>query len=176
MHYHWLKLATLGMLRLRMNWAFLGDYQLSPEVLQYMRRTMGRKVHESPDTWVALRQYRDPYLVDDQRGDGAENIRNFERWLYQRDLAPDGHTVATHRIEPPPDFRELNDGQHDLTVRFVRVIKPGRPVANPEHIPRGARTLHSPTRSPYTYYGRTIAVAGAPHFSLDPLASRRTPS
>ena len=40
----------------------------------------------------------------------AENIRNFERWLYQRDLAPDGKTVAAHRIEPPAKFRELNGG------------------------------------------------------------------
>ncbi|MBM3883441.1 MAG: hypothetical protein FJ387_27665 [Verrucomicrobia bacterium] len=109
-HYHWLKLSTLNMLRLRMNWLFLGDYRVAPDLLQYMRRTMGRKVHESPDAWVALRQYRDPYLVDDQRGDGTENIRNFERWLYQRDLAPDGRTVAVERIEPPEKFRQLNGG------------------------------------------------------------------
>lgn len=108
--YHWLKLATLNMLRLRMNWVFLGDYRVAPDLLQYMRRTMGRKVHESPDAWVALRQYRDSYLVNDQHGDGTENIRNFERWLYQRDLAPDGMTTATERIEPPAKFRELNGG------------------------------------------------------------------
>ena len=108
--YHYLKLSTLNMLRLRMNWVFLGDYRVAPELLQYMRRTMGRKVQESPDAWVALRQYRDSYLVDQQRGDGTENIRNFERWLYQRDLAPDGLTVATHRIEPPTKFAALNGG------------------------------------------------------------------
>ena len=109
-HYHWIKLATLNMLRLRMNWVFLGDYRVAPDLLQYMRRTMGRKVQESPDAWVALRQSRDSYLVSDQLGDGTENIRNFERWLYQRDLAPDGKTVAAHRIEPPAQFRELNGG------------------------------------------------------------------
>ena len=108
--YHWLKLATLNMLRLRMNWVFLGDYRVAPALLQYMRRTMGRKVGDSPDAWAALRQYRDPYLVDDQRGDGAENIRNFERWLYQRDLAPDGFTVAADRVEPPAELRKLNGG------------------------------------------------------------------
>jgi hypothetical protein len=109
-HYHWLKLSTLNMLRLRMNWVFLGDYRVAPDLLQYMRRTMGRKAQESPDAWVALRQYRDPYLVDDQRGDGTENIRNFERWLYQRDLAPDGLTMPTYRIEPPTQFAALNGG------------------------------------------------------------------
>jgi len=108
--YHWIKLATLNMLRLRMNWVLLGDYRVAPELLQYMRRTIGRKVQESPDAWVALRQYADSYLMNDQRGDGTENIRNFERWLYQRDLAPDGNTVAAHRIEPPSKFAELNGG------------------------------------------------------------------
>ncbi len=108
--YHYLKLSTLNMLRLRMNWVFLGDYRVASDLLQYMRRTMGRKVQESPDAWVALRQYRDSYLVDDQRGDGTENIRNFERWLYQRDLAPDGLTTATHRIEPPAKFAGVNGG------------------------------------------------------------------
>jgi len=49
-----------------MNWVFLGDYRVAPDLLQYMRRTMGRKVQESPDAWVALRQSRDPYLVSDQ--------------------------------------------------------------------------------------------------------------
>ena len=109
-HYHWVKLATLNMLRLRMNWVFLGDYSVAPDLMQYMRRTMGRKVKDSPDAWVALRQYRDSYLVNDQHGDGTENIRNFERWLYQRDSAPDGLTAPTHRIEPPGSFAELNGG------------------------------------------------------------------
>ena len=81
-----------------MNWVFAGDYSASPEIIDYARLTMGKHVNNSPDAWVALRQYKDTWV------DGTENIRNFERWLYQRDVADGGQTYATYRTNYTSDY------------------------------------------------------------------------
>ncbi|MEM8529672.1 MAG: hypothetical protein AAGF95_02450 [Chloroflexota bacterium] len=112
-NYYFNKMANLNMLRLRMNWVFWGDYSVAPEIFEYTRKTMGKTVTDSPDAWVALRQYA---VMPEMGGDGIENIRNYERWVMQRDVEPNGRTVATHRIDPPADsdgFPEINGGSYE---------------------------------------------------------------
>ena len=101
-HYYFWKMAYLNSLRLRMNWVFAGDYSASPEIIDYARLTMGKHVNNSPDAWVALRQYKDTWV------DSTENIRNFERWLYQRDVANGGQTYPTYQTNYTSDYLAEN--------------------------------------------------------------------
>jgi len=53
-----------------------------PEMLPFISLEMGRTVEDTPDVWCALRE---SYLRG-KRG-MARPVKNFERWLYQRDRA-----------------------------------------------------------------------------------------
>jgi hypothetical protein len=113
--YYYYKMASLNTLRLRMNSQFAGDPKVAGPLYDYMRLTMGKHADDSPDAWVALRQYaRAPIdsWVDGEQ-DLTENIRNFERWLVQREVQPDGRTIATQRVNPPPEFAETNGGSFE---------------------------------------------------------------
>ena len=101
-NYYYHKMCYLVTLRLRMNWVFAGSYAVAPDIIEYSRKTMGKHVYDSPDAWVALRQYADDNV------DKNANIRNFERWLYQRDIAADGITKATYPIAYPTQFAADN--------------------------------------------------------------------
>ena len=94
--YYHVKMSTLKALQLRMNWIFLGNYSLAPPVFQYMLKTLGKTVSDSPDAWVALRE-----AEDRERGSPGPVVRNWERWLIQREVGPDGLTVRTVPITSP---------------------------------------------------------------------------
>jgi hypothetical protein len=94
--YYHVKMSTLKALQLRMNWVFLGNYNLAPPIFQYMLKTLGKRVSDSPDAWVALRE-----AEDRERGTPGPVVRNWERWIVQREVAPDGLTVRTAPITSP---------------------------------------------------------------------------
>ena len=100
--YYYLKMCYLNTLRLRMNWVFADNYAIAPEIIDYSRKTMGKHAYNSPDSWVALRQYSDDNI------DKNENIRNFERWLYQREVAINGATKPVYQINYPAKFASDN--------------------------------------------------------------------
>ena len=95
-NYYHAKMATLKALQLRMNWVFLGNWNLAPSVFNYMLKTLGKTVHDSPDAWVALREAHDT-----ERGSPGPVVKNWERWLTQRDVSPRGITVPTAAITSP---------------------------------------------------------------------------
>jgi hypothetical protein len=94
--YYHVKMATLKALQLRMNWVFLGDYELAPGVFDYMLKTLGKRVYDSPDAWVALRE-----AEDTEHGRPGSWVRNWERWLVQREIPSDGATVRTAPVTSP---------------------------------------------------------------------------
>ncbi|BBC27212.1 hypothetical protein [Pseudanabaena sp. ABRG5-3] len=133
--YYFMKMATLKSLQLRMNWINATDrsYSLAPEVVEYARKTMGKTVENSPDAWVALRQWNDPTYLDDRLPEYSDDIskklglsladyqqldsffnnaklpyRNWERWLTQREVAPNGYTKPTHQIYSKSQFDKWN--------------------------------------------------------------------
>lgn len=105
--YYFVKTAYLNTLRLRMNWVFAGDYRTAPPVVEYARLALGKHVHDSPDAWAALRQYQDCQGNDENAPD---TYRNFERWLVQREVVPDGRTVRAYRADFPAEFAAENCG------------------------------------------------------------------
>jgi len=133
--YYFMKMATLKSLQLRMNWINTTDlsYSLAPQVVEYARKTMGKTVKNSPDAWVALRQWNDPTYLDDRLPEYSPEIsntlgvdrldyqqidsffknaklpyRNWERWLTQREVAPDGYTQPTHQVYSQSQFVKWN--------------------------------------------------------------------
>jgi hypothetical protein len=133
--YYFMKMATLKSLQLRMNWINTTDfsYSLAPQAVEYARKTMGKTVKNSPDAWVALRQWNDPtYLGDSLPEYTAKNAelvgvdrsnyeqirgflkkaqlpyRNWERWLTQREVAPDGYTQPTQQVYDQTNFIKWN--------------------------------------------------------------------
>jgi hypothetical protein len=133
--YYFMKMATLKSLQLRMNWINTTDlsYSLAPQVVEYARKTMGKTVENSPDAWVALRQWNDPTYLDDHLPEYSPEIsnilgvnrsdyqqidsffknakfpyRNWERWISQREVAPDGYTQPTHQVYSQSQFIKWN--------------------------------------------------------------------
>ncbi|HSH19890.1 MAG TPA: hypothetical protein VLA03_05535, partial [Draconibacterium sp.] len=64
---------------------------LIPKMLPFIAQELGRTVEDTPDTWSFLRE---SYLKEN----GGSELKNFERWLYQRD-APGFETTRAVKIQ-----------------------------------------------------------------------------
>ncbi|OKH53217.1 hypothetical protein NIES2101_11550 [Calothrix sp. HK-06] len=111
--YYQLKMSALKNLQVRSNVVFLGKdiWNQAPELHQYMLKTLGRNYRNSPDAWCALREGKDVYQLWSRADLGEQDgwwIRNFERWLFQREVEPDGHTVRTYYVKTPVKYNEEN--------------------------------------------------------------------
>ncbi|MCP9965193.1 hypothetical protein [Actinomadura madurae] len=99
--YYAVRQSNLKSLQLRMNWiyvvpgpSYMKEY---PDHWNWVRLSIGKTAADSPDAWAALRDAEDTYWKD-RTGPftGAREwasrpwVRNLERWLVQRDVAPDG--------------------------------------------------------------------------------------
>ena len=74
--------SSLRLLQMRRNYLLNNPFCVYPEMLPFISLEMGRTVEDTPDVWCALRE---SYLRG-KRG-MARPVKNFERWLYQRDRA-----------------------------------------------------------------------------------------
>jgi hypothetical protein len=124
-------MATLKSLQLRMNWINISDvsYLLGPQVVEYARKVMGKTVTDSPDAWVVLRQWNDSTYFGDTLPPYSASLglsrpdydkldlffknaqlpyRNWERWLTQSEIAPNGLTKATQQIRSIGQFDRWN--------------------------------------------------------------------
>lgn len=92
--------ANLKALQLRVNWlyvvpgpSYMEDF---PELWDWTALELGRRAADAPDAWAQLRDAEDRYWTDEGTGpggvawDGYPYVKNYERWLVQRDVAPDG--------------------------------------------------------------------------------------
>ena len=90
------KMTNLKSLQLRANWIYVvpGPSYLRAyaPLWRWTRLELGKTAETTPDAWVALRDAQDRYFLDDRsrRWKGFPYIRNLERFLVQRDVAPDG--------------------------------------------------------------------------------------
>jgi hypothetical protein len=102
--------ATLRALQSRRNWlyyvgrAYISDNENIRLLTRYAQLSVGKTRENSPDSWVWLRQcvanaryieYKSDKVnfPDPVRHSGKVIINNFERWLEQFDVDPDGNTV-----------------------------------------------------------------------------------
>jgi len=74
--------SSLRLLQMRRNYLLNNPFCVYPEMLPFISLEMGRTVEDTPDVWCALRE---SYLRG--RKGKARPVKNFERWLYQRDSA-----------------------------------------------------------------------------------------
>ena len=95
------RFSMLRALQMRMRFLWTGEAAeaINPPLSTYAALSFGKTVETSPDAWAYLREtpsttYETPAAV----------IRNFERWLVQRDV-PGGMTVPAQRT-----FRAFNAG------------------------------------------------------------------
>jgi len=93
--YYAVKMANLKALQLRMNWILPGAELLRPELQahwDYVAKVAGHTRATSPDAWVALRRAEDRSLADTAvpRWPDFPYVHNWERWIVQRDVEPDG--------------------------------------------------------------------------------------
>ncbi|BAY30336.1 hypothetical protein NIES2107_21800 [Nostoc carneum NIES-2107] len=110
-NYHQLKLTALKNLQARVNVVFMGKevWSQAPELHNYMLKTLGKHYYDSPDAWTALREGKDVYQAWARWHIGEKEdwwIRNFERWLIQREIEPNGKTVRTDYVKTPVTFNK----------------------------------------------------------------------
>lgn len=90
--------SNLKALQLRVNWLYVvGADSFLDEFVDHwhwVRLSIGKTVSDSADAWCALREAEDKYWEDDPSitWTGHPFVRNLERWLVQKEVAPDGLT------------------------------------------------------------------------------------
>lgn len=111
--------ATLRMLQMRRNfvWAEFCPWYVNPPLLHYLALELGKNAQTAPDAWCYLRES----VV--KGGKDGQTVKNFERWLFQRD-ADGARTLATEKFEVPPQMFEFDKNNlYDLTARQTQTAK-----------------------------------------------------
>ncbi len=110
--------SMLRVLQMRRNfvWAEGGPWLVNPPLLHYVALELGKTIRTAPDAWCYLRE---SYVPDrpNRNWKRAIPVRNFERWLYQRD-AEGARAQAAEKVAVPPQMFEFHK-QHlyDYTAR-----------------------------------------------------------
>ncbi len=107
--------ANLRLLQMRCNDLLNNDFALLPEMLAWVGIGMGKTMADAPDAWTFLRE---SYL----RQDGGRPVKNFERWLYQRDM-PGYETTPAMKIEQAIKMWMVQQGKYyDFVAREGKKI------------------------------------------------------
>lgn len=108
--YYHIKMSTLKAMQLRVNWLNSRDGLVAADtsLFEYARRTMNKPVQQAPDAWVALRQVNDCYFTTPSTVPVFNSplwvnrvtlpYRNWEKWLTQRAVSPDGNVVPVYQL------------------------------------------------------------------------------
>jgi hypothetical protein len=102
------RMNMLKTLQLQMNWVNVSQdtYNTAPDLMRYVRLSLGQTAQTSADAWVQLREWYDATrplagLETPERLEDLPRMRNWERWLYQQDQDPDGRSVAVEPVASP---------------------------------------------------------------------------
>lgn len=107
--------ANLRLLQMRCNDLLASDFTLNPEMLAWVGVEMGRTIEDTPDAWCFLRE---SYLKEN----GGYPIKNFERWVYQRDM-PGYETTPAVKIEQAIQMWMVQPGKYyDFIAREGKKI------------------------------------------------------
>ncbi len=96
--------SMLRALQMRRNYLLVDRSDLDPALLHYVCLELGRTIDDTPDAWC--------YLRETATRQHPAGVRNFERWLHQRDRAGT-RTVAVDRY----DIAKQNTHSFDFTAR-----------------------------------------------------------
>jgi beta-glucanase (GH16 family) len=87
--------ATLRALQMRRNCLWEPALSPDPYLSAFLANELGRQINDAPDAWCYLRE---SYVHEGNQWKGkAIPVKNFERWLYQRDT-PGHETWPVHRV------------------------------------------------------------------------------
>jgi hypothetical protein len=121
--YYHLKMSTLKAMQLRVNWLNTRDNLVAkaPALYEYARKTMNKSVKDSPDAWAVLRQSHDPLFSNAPSKLPEPKLnsplwtsrvtlpfRNWEKWLKQREVLPDGKVVPIYQLKSDTTFDYYN--------------------------------------------------------------------
>lgn len=87
--------SNLRLLQMRCNYVLYNGFSLLPEMLAWVSLEMGKTIEDAPDGWCFLREsyLKEFYLP-------VSTVKNFERWVYQRD-APGYETTPYLKVQHP---------------------------------------------------------------------------
>ena len=109
MHRH--RESTLRMLQMRRNFAWIENSMMNPPLTHYFSLQLGRNVENTPDVWCYLRE-----SVINNKGKPLP-VKNFERWLYQRDT-PGYIAAPCEKVIIPDNLVFYHpDHKYDYTAR-----------------------------------------------------------
>lgn len=126
--------STLRALQARRNWLYYGsrsylyDIPSTRVLTRYAQLSAGKTRLDSPDAWVWLRQTnsnaryfhytRDiPLFPNIPVHSGSITVKNFERWLEQHDVGPDGMTVPVNYW-----LKNVYEGDWDGSTRNYNTV------------------------------------------------------
>jgi hypothetical protein len=149
---------------MRRNYLLHNPFAIYPAMLPYVSQEMGRTVEDAPDAWCFLREsYLKPYVFGKKKPSSEERklgvpVRNFERWLYQRDTKGFETAPAVKIKMPVRQWIVQKDRQFDFVARVGKKIGfaiDDRFLAGGPHsvavkisyfdMPKGALSLHYKT-------------------------------
>ncbi|MDX1286443.1 MAG: hypothetical protein R3182_15615, partial [Draconibacterium sp.] len=96
--------ANLRLLQMRCNYLLNNEFSLLPEMLSWVSLELGRTRKDAPDAWCFLRE---SYIKEN----GGQAVKNFERWVYQRDV-PGYETKPVVKIEHPIKMWMVEPGKY----------------------------------------------------------------
>jgi len=96
--------SKLRLLQMRCNDLLVNEFALLPEMLAWVGINMGKTINDAPDAWCFLRE---SYLKDN----GGRPVKNFERWVYQRDM-PGYETTPAMKIEQAIQMWMVQPGKY----------------------------------------------------------------
>jgi len=125
--------SSLRLLQMRRNYLLNNPFCVYPEMLPFISLEMGRTVEDTPDVWCVLRESRirasnyqgkdweQREFSPEEKANGVP-VRNFERWLHQRDR--EGfETSPAVKIKWPIRMWMVPEGKdHDYVARAGKRI------------------------------------------------------
>jgi hypothetical protein len=97
--YRWFT-SNLRLLQMRRNWVWIKKEACFkwPEITRYMQLSLGKTPETSLDGFCNLRE---GYVHIKENGEniGDRPVKNFERWVWQRDIGPDGQTKPVIKFD-----------------------------------------------------------------------------
>jgi hypothetical protein len=110
------RMASLRMLQMRRNIAWTeSNSGINPRLLNWMSLEFGKNVSTAPDAWVVL-------MRTWTRSGGDKEVKNLERWLYQRD-ASGVSTMPT--LKRDHSYNASGNDSLDSSKWFVEVARSG---------------------------------------------------
>lgn len=107
--------SNLRLLQMRCNDLLVNEFALLPEMLAWVGIEMGKTIEDAPDAWCFLRE---SYLKEN----GGHPVKNFERWVYQRDM-PGYETTPAVKIEQAIQMWMVQPGKYyDFVAREGKKI------------------------------------------------------